>query len=228
MVWQPVAAALRAAGHEVHAVTLTGVGERVHLARPDVDLETHVEDAANVLRYENLRDVMLVGHSYGAMVTTAVADGMPERIRQLVYVDSGPLPDGLAQQDFSDPEEQARNVALVSEHGDGWKLPPPPWAALAADAPEVDPAATATLEERSTPQPWATATTPLGLNGAWEKLPRLGVLCSFTEAQARAMASVVPAMRHMDGEQWRYAELPTWHWPMVSRPEELAAILSAG
>ncbi len=66
-VWQPVAAALRAQGHEVHPVTLTGVGDRSHLARPEVDLDTHVDDVANVLRYEDLTDVVLVGHSYGAL-----------------------------------------------------------------------------------------------------------------------------------------------------------------
>jgi hypothetical protein len=77
-------------------------------------------------------------------------------------------------------------------------------------------------------QPWKTATTPARLTGAWEKLPRLGVLSSFTVEQAQAMAATVPTMRHMAGEQWRFVELPTWHWSMLSRPADLAEILANG
>jgi hypothetical protein len=98
--------------------------------------------------------------------------------------------------------------------------------ALAAGVPDVDEAAIETLQRRSTAQPWASAIAPLRLTGAWEKLPRLGVLSSFTEEQARGMAAVVPTMRHMDDPAWRYVELLTWHWPMISRAGELAAILA--
>jgi pimeloyl-ACP methyl ester carboxylesterase len=224
--WRPVTEALRAEGHDVYPVTLTGVAERAHLANPEVDLDLHVTDVVNLLRYEDLRHVVLVGHSYGGLVVTAVADRMPERVSQLVYVDTGPLPDGTSQSDFGGPEEHARNVALVAEAGDGWRLPPPPWAQLAAGVSDVDDAAIARLVDRSTDQPWATATTPTRLTGAWEKIPRLGILSSFTVEQVRGMASSVPMFRHMAGRQWHYEELPTWHWPMVSRPAELATILS--
>ncbi|HEX6355156.1 alpha/beta hydrolase [Actinophytocola sp.] len=224
--WRPVADALRTHGHEVHALSLTGMGERVHLARPDTDLEVHVTDVVNLLRYEDLTDVVLVGHSYaGAVVITAAADRMPDRVAKLVFVDTGPLPDGVSQSEFDEPDEQAANAAIVAEHGDGWRLPPPPWAEMGAD---LDPDILATLIERSVPQPWLTATTPVSLTGAWEKLPRLGILCGFTEEQARAMAAA-PMFRHMADEQWRFEELPTWHWPMFTRPLDLAEILhSAG
>jgi pimeloyl-ACP methyl ester carboxylesterase len=96
-VWNEVTGMLRARGHDVHPVTLTGLGEREHLATPDVDLDTHITDVENLLRYEDLHDVVLVGHSYGGLVVTAVADRMPERVKQLVYVDTGPLPDGFSQ-----------------------------------------------------------------------------------------------------------------------------------
>lgn len=222
--WRPVADRLRARGHDVHAVTLTGMGDRVHLARQDTDLEVHVTDVVNVLRYADLTDVVLVGHSYaGAVVITAVADRVPDRIAKLVFVDTGPLPDGTAQAEFSEPAEQAANAELVATHGDGWRLPPPPWEQL-ADGVDLDGDALAALVARSVPQPWATATTPVSLTGAWEKLPRLGILCGFTEAQARAMAAA-PMFRHMADEQWRYVELPTWHWPMFTRPAELAELL---
>ena len=224
--WRPVTDALRGRGHDVHALSLTGMGERVHLARPDTDLETHVTDVLNLVRYEELQDVVLVGHSYaGAVVTTSVADRMPERIAKLVFVDTGPLPDGTSQAQFGSPDEQARNADLVEQYGDGWQLPPPPWEQLAAGVPDLDPDVLARLAERSVPQPWATATRPVRLTGAWAGLPRLGILCSFTEKQASDLAATVPMFVHMDGEIWQYEELPTWHWPMFTRPVELADIL---
>lgn len=230
--WRSVTATLRARGHEVYPLSLTGLGERAHLARPDTNLDVHITDVVNLLSYEDLHDVVLVGHSYaGAVVTTAAADRLTDlstdsgRVAQLVFVDSGPLPDGSAQQDFVPPPERERNAALVADHGDGWRLPPPPWAELAAGVSDVDAATLGRLEARSVPQPWATAIDPVHLRGAWEKLPRVGILSSFTIEQTRAMAAAVPLCRYMAGDSWRYEELPTWHWPMLSRPDELAEIL---
>ncbi len=226
-VWRPVTQALRRRGHEVHPVTLTGLGDRAHLARPDIDLSTHIEDVAQLLRFEDLHDAVLVGHSYAGMVITGVADRMPERVSRLVYVDTGPLPDGMSQHGFTAPEEQAANAAQVEREGSGWRLPPPPWRALAAGRADVDDDAVTALVERSVHQPWATATAPAKLTDAWERIPRTGVLSSFTVEQVHGLAASVPAFRHMAGDTWSYAELPTWHWPMVSRPAELAEILHA-
>ncbi len=75
-------------GHERFTPTYTGLGERVHLARPEVGLETHIADVLGVLEFEDLRNVLLIGHSYGGMVATAVADRVPERLAQLVYIDA--------------------------------------------------------------------------------------------------------------------------------------------
>jgi pimeloyl-ACP methyl ester carboxylesterase len=220
--WRPVADTLRARGHEVHALSLTGMGERAHLARPDTDLEVHVTDVLNLVRYEDLHDVVLVGHSYaGAVVITAAADRMPDRVARLVFVDTGPLPDGVSQSEFDEPEARAATAEVVASQGDGWRLPPPDWRQLIPDLPAD---LLATLAERAVPQPWRTATTPVSLTGAWEKIPRQAVLCTFTEAQARAMAGA-PMFQHMAGDQWQYAELPTSHWPMFTRPAELAELL---
>ncbi len=93
----PVARVLRASGHEVHAPTMTGVGERSHLLRPDIDLDFHVGDILAVLHYEDLRDVILVGDSYGGMVITGVADRAPDRIGHIVYLDAAmPADDDIA------------------------------------------------------------------------------------------------------------------------------------
>jgi pimeloyl-ACP methyl ester carboxylesterase len=84
--WREVAMLLRARGHDVHTPSLTGHGERVHLATPAVGLETHIQDIFNVLRYEELHQVVLAGQSYGGMVITGVADRVPERVAYLVYL----------------------------------------------------------------------------------------------------------------------------------------------
>lgn len=86
--WQKVERMLRSRGHEVYRPTLTGLGERVHLANPAIGLDTHIDDVVNVLLYEDLRDVVLVGHSYGGMVITGVADRAPDRIRRMIYLDA--------------------------------------------------------------------------------------------------------------------------------------------
>lgn len=226
-VWRAVADALTELGHVVHAVDLPGMGERAHLASPATDLTAHVDDLVHLLEEHDLHDVVLVGHSYGALVTTGAADRAPERVARLVYVDSGPLPDGMAQADFEGPDARAANEDLVMAQGDGSKLPPPPWAVLAAEVPEVDDVAVAALVEGSRPQPWRTATQPVTLTGAWERLPRTGVLCSFSLEQLRQMAPHVPVFAHMVEGDWTYVELPTWHWPMVSRPVELAQVLDS-
>lgn len=226
-VWRPVAASLRQHGHVVHAVDLTGMGERAHLASPETDLTTHIDDVVHLLEQQDLHDVVLVGHSYGALVTTGAADRVPERVARLIYLDSGPLPDGMAQADFEGPDARAANEALVLSQGEGWKLPPPPWAVLAAGVPEVDDTAVAALVEGSQPQPWLTATQPVALTGAWERLPRTGVLSTFSLEQLHQMAPHAPVFAHMVNGDWTYVELPTWHWPMISQPAELTKVLES-
>ncbi|WP_324651119.1 alpha/beta hydrolase [Georgenia sp. H159] len=226
-VWRPVADSLRERGHIVYAVDLPGMGERAELASPETDLTTHVDDVVHLLEQEDLHDVVLVGHSYGALVTTGAADRVPERVARLVYIDSGPLPDGAAQADFEGPDARAHNEKLVMTHGQGWKLPPPAWSVLAAEVPDVDDTAVAALVEGSQPQPWLTATQPAALTGAWERLPRTGVLCSFSLEQLHQMAPHAPVFAHMVDGDWTYVELPTWHWPMVNRPADLANVLDS-
>ncbi|MGH7860970.1 MAG: alpha/beta fold hydrolase, partial [Candidatus Dormibacteraceae bacterium] len=117
---------LREAGHDARAVTRTGLGERSHLASPDVDLDTHVQDVVNVLFYEDLREVVLVGHSYGGMVITGVADRCPERLSRLVYLDAAVPSDGMSISDQFGPERRQELIDRARREGDGWLLPPGP------------------------------------------------------------------------------------------------------
>ena len=102
--WRPNAQALRKAGHEVFTPTLTGLGERSHLMNPGINLDTHIADIVNVFKHEELSDVVLVGHSYGGMVVTGVADALADKIRSLVYLDAFVPESGQALVDLAPPE----------------------------------------------------------------------------------------------------------------------------
>jgi len=117
--WKKMRPLLRAAGHEVLTPSYTGLGERAHLAHPLVDLETHIEDILAVIATEDLRDIILVGHSYGGMVATGVADRVPDRVRHLVYLDAFVPADGQSLQDLV-------GAAPVAAPVDGWLIPPNP------------------------------------------------------------------------------------------------------
>jgi pimeloyl-ACP methyl ester carboxylesterase len=123
--WRNVAASLRASGHTVLCPTLTGLGERAHLLSPEIDLETHVSDIVGLFHYRDLSGVILVGHSYGGTVITAVAERMPERIARLVYLDASVPRDGESNNDVIGPTMAAQLRSLAVSGGDGWKVPPP-------------------------------------------------------------------------------------------------------
>jgi pimeloyl-ACP methyl ester carboxylesterase len=227
--WQRVARRLRDNGHDVYAATLTGLGERVHLASSQVDLETHITDVVNVIEFEDLHDVVLLGHSYGGLVVTGAADRIPERISCLVYLDTAPLPDGGMLIEKFPPELRKRTEQQVQELGEGWKFPIPPPEELAkmASLEGVDEDYLRLLYSRATPQPFGTYTRPLRLeNPDREELPKLGILCSLSLDQVQEMiASGQPLFREMASPDWRLVELPTGHYPMFSRPDDLAMVL---
>jgi pimeloyl-ACP methyl ester carboxylesterase len=149
----PVARKLRALGHEVFAATLTGLGERVHLAasaRPN--LETHILDVANLLTFEDLHDVVLCGHSYAGMVVSGVADLMPERIAAVVYVDAFVPNDGEAWWDLAG--DYFRKLAIDGSAADGFSVQPPP---SPGDA-------------RRVPHPLASFRQSIRLTGRWQEV----------------------------------------------------------
>ena len=227
--WQPVARRLRDHGHDAYPVTLTGLGERKHLARPEIDLEIHITNVVNLIEFEDLRDVMLLGHSYAGLVITGAADRIPDRISRLVYLDTAPLPDGAALIDTFPAEARQHIERQVAELGDGWRFPMPPREELEnmASLEGLDDDQLRLLRSRAVAQPFGTYTQPLRLkNPAREALSKVGILCSFSLAQVREMIDGgLTWAREFVGPEWQYLELPTGHWPMFSRPEDLTALL---
>lgn len=118
--YQQVARRLRAAGHEVHCPTLTGLGERAHLLNADIDLDTHIQDVVALMTFEGLEDVILVGHSYGGMVLTGVADRAAERIRELVYLDAAHPRDGESLEIVAPVQMEPTRAMGRTSTGSNW------------------------------------------------------------------------------------------------------------
>ena len=229
--WRPVTNRLWEQGHEVHPVTLTGLGDRSHLATPETDLDTYITDVVNVIEFEDLRDVVLVGHSYAGIVITGVADRIPDRLALVTYLDAGPSPDGGAFLDSQSPAAIELLERLVDEAGDGWRLPMPPWEQLegvmGASLEGLDSPERARMRAHATAQPFRTWTQPLSLQDlASQKLPKLLISCSIPLDQVHQMiADGHPWFTSLSGPEWSFQELPTGHWPMFSVPDRLAALL---
>jgi pimeloyl-ACP methyl ester carboxylesterase len=209
---------LRAAGHQVFTPTLTGLGERLHLLTRDVGLDTHVQDVLGVLEYEDLSDVVLVGHSYGGMVITAVAERAAERLAHLVYLDAFVPRDGQSQMDLLGPEFLALFQEQARLHGDGWKLPSFPPERFGVTKQED----LAWVRPRLGLHPLKTKLDKVGLaNSDAAKIGRTYIYCSqpaigpFGQFAERARAEA----------GWRYWELATGHDAMVTEPERLSELL---
>jgi pimeloyl-ACP methyl ester carboxylesterase len=208
---------LRRAGHDVFPVTLIGLGDRTHLAHPDVDLETHIQDVVNVLFYEDLRDVVLVGHSYGGNVITGVADRCPERLRQLVYLDAATPSAGQAPADSS-PGRREAHERRAREGDDGWKIPPGP------PPPDQPAEITEWGRPRRTGQPVKTLTQPLTLTRGETTLPRAYVYCTVGKEPGGPQAR--RAERVKADPRWTYRELHTGHNLHYTAPEETVRLLT--
>jgi pimeloyl-ACP methyl ester carboxylesterase len=214
--WHDVTNALREAGHDVYPLTLTGVADRSHLLGPGADLDTHIEDIVRLVEVEDLRDIVLVGHSYGGMPVSAAALRLRDRIRAVVYVDSGPLPEGTTQ----------LSISSEGDHGEGDGVPPRDWDQEADPVllAGLDEAALTLLRTRATPHPAASVAQPLGARATSADLPTALIACTFGMDQVREMmAAGHPFFAGL--AEARIIPLPTGHWPMLSEPKALATIL---
>ena len=213
--WAKVARLLRDAGHEVYTPTLTGLGERAHLAQPEVDLDTHIQDVVAMLEAEELRQVTLVGHSYGGMVITGVAARTSGRIGHLVYLDAFVPEAGKSLLDYVGEHAGAMREAAVA-HGEGWKLPSFPPERFGVTS-QRD---TEWLTKHLVPQPLRTFEQALPAAGG-EKLKRTYVYCSKPAMGAFDQF----AERLRDDRKWTFHDVKTGHDAMVTAPGEIAKIL---
>ena len=216
--WKKVTALLRAAGHEVYTPTLTGLGERVHLLNPDIDLETHIRDILGVISYEELAGVILVGHSYSGLVIASVADRVPQRIAHLVYLDAFIPQDGQSALDLFDSPDRAAIEERVQRGGKRWLLPPREAAHYGITSEED----MRWAWEKFVSQPFETWRQPVRLvNPAAGVLPRTYIFCTATEGFPFAPS----AQRARTELGWRYRELATAHYAMITAPQQLTRLL---
>ena len=222
--WKKVTPLLRAQGHEVFTPTLTGLGERAHLARPEVGLEIHVRDIINVIEYENLRNVILVGNSSGGMVITGAADHMPERIAHLVFLDAFVPTDGQSMLDVIPPDRRPALEAFVQKEGDGWLLPrfaPPPWEKLVIETWQVTeggPRLDTAPAVPDTVRPFQGAGERK--NPAAEKLPRTYIRTQWPHPGFDRYAGAAS-----EATGWQSRKIASSHLPYITHPSELAALL---
>jgi pimeloyl-ACP methyl ester carboxylesterase len=204
---------MRAAGYRLLTPSYTGLGERVHLADPAIDLQTHITDVLNVIRFEDLRDIVLLGHSYGGMVATGVADRARDRVARLVYLDAFVPRDGQSLLDLNEPARE--RMRTLARQGDGWRVPPNP---TPPDTPKAD---LAWLTERRVDMPVKCFETRLKLQGELT-LPRSYIYCTRT-APDDIFGQF--ARRARDEPGWQYCEIDASHSPNVTAPEALTALL---
>ncbi len=216
--WSRVMPALRGAGHEVFAPTLTGLGERVHLASADVNLDTHVDDVMGVIECEELDDVVLVGHSYGGMVITGVAARAGGRIDTLVYLDAFVPADGQSVFELMGAERADGIREQASRAGDGWRIDPIP-----AEAFQVrDPSDAAWVDRRCVPQPIATFGQPIASAAALGAVRRRVYIRADND---RVTAYAHCAEHARVAPDWDFHEIPAGHDVMVDAPDALAQVL---
>jgi pimeloyl-ACP methyl ester carboxylesterase len=217
--YQKVARILQAAGHTVYAPTLTGLGERSHLLRPGIDLDLHIRDVVAVLDFEDLRDVILVGHSYGGMVITGVGDRAAARIGRLVYLDAANPVNGQSLLDVAGPMIEATRPS--GEVVDGVELVLLPFPDAGRFYGVEDDDDVAWMADRLTGHPWACFEQPLVLtdeDALWA-IPRYHIVCSATvPTRDRAMVEEARAA----GRFW---EIDTGHDLMITEPEFVADAL---
>jgi len=225
--WQRVVQALASGGHRVHAVTLTGVGERAHLLSPAITLETHIADVAGVLDAEELSDVVLAVHSYAGMIGTALADRMGDRLKHLVYVDAVvPRPGESWSSTHARTTRESRLAAAAASPD--YSLPAPDPDNYGLQGADYD-----WVKRRLTAHPGHTYEAPLEFDVARvAAVPRTFVNC--TQPALPTIDAIRPRMADPKfwGGAWRagggaqVVELATGHDPMVTRPAELAQLLA--
>lgn len=219
--WAAVGRGLRENGHEVHTPTLTGLGERAHLARRDVGLATHVQDVVALLDSWDLREVVLVGQSYGGMVVTGVVDSRPERLQRVVYIDAFVPFDGQSCNELCGEAWTTRMRWLADEHGDGWMVPLPFTGNLG-----LSDTVAAWYVPQLVPHPLATLDDRLERTGAGDEVPR-SYLHLLDSEDATDDGPTAASARYAQDAGWDYTRILGPHDLHVEDPARVVALLGA-
>jgi pimeloyl-ACP methyl ester carboxylesterase len=219
--WKKVSPLLRAVGHEVYTPTLTGLGERSHVRPADMTIDVHTQDIANVLEFEDLSNVVLVGHSYAGYIISLVAERMPERIAHLIYLDAMIPVDGESvKETYRYNWEKA--LPFREESGEDWWLE---WhVAYTGDYGFTDETEWEWLSSRLTPNPMRTWLQPVSIkNPEAAALPHSFISCVGKEGRMSDQAAALGYKVAAKG--WEFYTLPTGHDAMLSMPEGLTRLL---
>ncbi|MET7670614.1 alpha/beta fold hydrolase [Micromonospora luteifusca] len=211
--WDEVVAPLRAAGHGTHAVTLSGLAEKRGVPAGQ---QTHVQDIVDEIERRDLRDVVLVGHSYSGIPVGQAAERIGDRLTRVVFVDSEVPVDG---ESFASGfwQGQAAFEAMIADDG-FW----PPLGAAEFDGQGLTDEQVTRLVEGATPHPGATLTEPAVLTGSLGDLPATYIKCLLDGPEPKATVAKL-----LTSDRWRLVTMATGHWPMFSQPSELARLLLA-
>jgi len=209
--WQRVRSTRQALGHSVFTPTLTGVGERSHLLAPSVDLATQTLDVLNLIRFEELSNLVLCGHSYGGMVVTGVADRIPERLRSLVYLDAFVPGHGESLVQFAPIADEQ----LI----DGWQCPP----LFSAAEFGVNPADQAWVDRQCTPQSVACFRQPALLLGNLTQVKQISY--AFATGWAGGESPFRFFYEEAKARGWATREIDSGHDVMLDRPEAVTQLL---
>ncbi len=215
-VWQKLTPLLRAGGHEVYAPTLTGVGDRAHLLDCGVDLNTHITDITSLIEYEDLTDVVLVGHSYAGMVITGVAAKVPERLSQVVYLDAYLPDDGQTEADLWPADMRAEILTDVAA-GRGVRQPPSLAFLGITDAEMGE-----WVKARLTPHPLATYNQPAPVGDNRSASLRYSYIHCTAGPTTSLFATFATKAK---AKGWEVYELATGHVVMLTLQHDLARIL---
>jgi pimeloyl-ACP methyl ester carboxylesterase len=196
---------------------LTGVAERSHLTSPQVTLDTHIADVVNLIRWEELDDVVLCGHSYGGCVITGAADRVPQRVRALVYLDAFILENGQGLHDVLPPDVATGQQQAANEKGNGWQVPP-----ITAEFFRVNTADRTWVDKQCTPQPLATFSQRVRLNNA---IP--AAKCTHILATGYEHSPFPPFHEIAKRKGWKTVTIDCGHDVMLDKPADLVAMLRA-
>lgn len=215
--WRRVADILRARGHKVTTPTMTGLGERSHLLSREITLTTFCEDLRLHLEYEEARDAVLVGHSFGGSPISYAAERAPDRVARLVYLDANLVEGGETAMSITPPDVAALRRQMAEDSSGGLSLPTPPAAAMGV----TDPADAAWLERLMTPHPFRTFETPLPLDGP----PGAGKPAVYVRCTAPVYPPLAASRARASALGWPIRDIATGHDAMVTEPAALAELI---